>query len=161
MKILKPLLSLAVIFLFSCDGQGGEDLTYYGSEMSSDEVLKPVSFLNMMEDKDSATVKITGTIIETCSKKGCWMTVDLGQGDEMRVTFKDYGFFVPTDGVQGKKVYFEGLAKKEVTDVKTLRHYAKDAGKSEEEIAMITGPRSELNFIASSVAIKNVDQAQE
>ena len=36
-----------------------------------------------------------------------------------------------------------------------LKHYAEDAGKSEEEIALITEPIYELGFIADGVIIKN------
>ena len=85
--------------------------------------------------------------------KGCWMTLDGEEGD-VRVTFKDYGFFVPTEGQEGKTAVIEGVAVKTVTDVATLKHYAQDAGKSAEEIAAITEPREEIALIATGVAIK-------
>ena len=41
--------------------------------------------------------------------KDGWMTLDGEEGD-VRVTFKDYGFFVPTEGQEGKTAIVEGLA---------------------------------------------------
>ena len=39
--------------------------------------------------------------------------------------------------------------------VKMLRHYAEDAGKTIEEIALIDKPNYNLNFMADGVIIKN------
>ena len=46
---------------------------------------------------DTVHVKTAGKIIDVCTKKGCWMKLDMGNNNAVRVTFKDYGFFVPTD----------------------------------------------------------------
>jgi len=51
-------------------------------------------------------------------------------------------------------VVFEGEAQKKVVPVDHLQHYAKDAGKSNEEIAKITEPKEELTFIADGVLVK-------
>jgi len=135
-----------------------DELSYYGASIDTNEALAPADFLSTMKESDSANVKIKTKIIETCSMKGCWMTVELPDGEEMRVTFKDYGFFVPKDSVEGKEVIFEGVAKKTTTSVEMQRHYAQDAGKSAEEIAAITEPKEEISFVASGVAIKGVQE---
>jgi hypothetical protein len=96
--------------------------------------------------------KILGEIKDVCTKKGCWLTIDLPNGETMRVTFKDYGFFVPKNS-QGHPVILEGVATKKTTDVATLRHYAEDAGKSKEEINAITSDKSEYVFEAIGVII--------
>ena len=83
------------------------------------------------------------------------MSVALPGGNTMRVTFRDYGFFVPTSGAEGKQTIFEGTLRKSVTSVESLRHYAEDAGKSTEEINAITEPREELTFVADGVLIAN------
>jgi hypothetical protein len=77
----------------------------------------------------------------------------LGDGEEMRVTFKDYGFFVPLDAA-GKTVIMEGKAYYDTTSVDMLRHYAEDAGESPEEIEKITEPKLELAFEATGVLLK-------
>ena len=62
-----------------------------------------------MEGKDSLEVKLFATAKDVCKKKGCWMKVEKSDGTLMRVTFKDYGFFVPKD-IAGKNVIIEGTA---------------------------------------------------
>lgn len=98
-------------------------------------------------------VKVSGTISECCQAKGCWMKVEKGNGETMRVTFKDYGFFVPKD-CGGKTAVMLGRAYMDTTSVEDLRHFAEDAGKSKEEIEKITQPEVELAFEAEGVIIK-------
>ena len=73
---------------------------------------------------------------------------------EMRVTFKDYAFFMPKD-LTGKKVVLDGFAFVETTSVEDLRHYADDAGKPKEEIDAITEPKKEVSFEAAGVLVLN------
>lgn len=74
--------------------------------------------------------------------------------DTVFVRFRDYGFFVPTDSVNGKIAIIEGELFLDTISVKMLKHYAEDGGKSEEEIALITEPSYDLNFTADGVIIK-------
>lgn len=106
-----------------------------------------------LEKSDNFEGKVTATIQEVCTNKGCWLTVALPDGNLMRVTFKDYGFFVPTTS-QGYPLILEGVAQKSITNVETLRHYAEDAGKPQEEIEAITQPKEEFAFEAVGVLIK-------
>ncbi|MGS2763609.1 DUF4920 domain-containing protein [Sinomicrobium sp. M5D2P9] len=101
---------------------------------------------------DTIPVKFTSTILEVCPKKGCWMKVKLDDDREAMVRFKDYGFFVPKDAAG--EVVIEGKAYVEEMPVKDLRHYAEDAGKTEEEIAQITEPRITYAVEANGVLIK-------
>jgi hypothetical protein len=87
-----------------------------------------------------------------CQVKGCWMKLKMENGQTMRVTFKDYGFFVPKD-IAGKTIVFEGNATTKTTSVDELRHYAADAGKSKDEIVKITEPKTELAFEANGVLV--------
>ena len=81
------------------------------------------------------------------------MTVALNDDQTTMVRFKDYGFFVPMNAGDRNAV-MEGKAFVRETSVEELKHYAKDAGKSEEEIAKITEPKRELAFEASGVLIE-------
>ena len=82
------------------------------------------------------------------------LPVKLADGRSIKVRFRAYGLFVPTSGLEGKEVVLQGRARKEVTDVAMLRHYAEDAGESEAEIAAITEPETSWNFEADGVLIK-------
>jgi hypothetical protein len=74
------------------------------------------------------------------------------KGEEIMIKFEDYGFFVPSD-IDGKEIVLNGVGKKSITSVSKLQHYAKDAGKSAEEVAKITESKSENFFTASGVLI--------
>jgi hypothetical protein len=93
------------------------------------------------------------TIKEVCAKKGCWMMLDLGNDMEMRVTFKDYGFFMPKDGA-GRLAYVQGVAKIDTTSVEELKHYLQDANASQEEIDAVTEPEVNYSFEAVGVILK-------
>ena len=126
----------------------------YGDAITADGTITMADFEKAAANVDSLSTKVTAEIIESCSKKGCWMDVKMADGTPMKVRFRDYGFFVPTKGLEGKEVVMQGRAKKEVTDVAMLQHYAEDAGKSKEEIAAITEPEISWNFEADGVLIK-------
>lgn len=96
--------------------------------------------------------KITGKVVEVCQEKGCWMKLERTNGQPVMVKFKDYGFFMPKD-IVGKEVVLDGEATVKEVSVKQLQHYAKDAGKSDEEIKKITTPKKELQFVAKGVLV--------
>ncbi len=170
--LMKSLLSflIAISFLAACQNKSAEttteepvataeasiaDLSFFGEEITTDNAADLASIMDQVNPGDTVAVKVKGTINATCAMKGCWMNLDGPEGD-VRVTFKDYGFFVPKEGMEGNEAIIEGVAVKSVTDVETLRHYAKDAGKSEEEIAAITEPQEGIAIIANGVAIRSV-----
>jgi hypothetical protein len=98
--------------------------------------------------------KVKGTVTSVCEKKGCWMKLAQTDGDGIMIRFKDYKFFMPLN-IAGKDVVLEGEAKKTVTSVEMLKHYAEDAKKSKEEIEKITEPKTEIEFIATGVLVVN------
>lgn len=126
----------------------------YGAEVNQSEILTTSQMVTEVMEKGTFEGKISGEIKEVCVKKGCWLTIDLPTGESMRVTFKDYGFFVPTNS-SGFPIVLEGVATLTETDVETLRHYAEDQGKSKEEVAAITEPKKEITFEAVGVVIKD------
>lgn len=150
------LSALIVITLFSCESQ--KEYSFYGEQIETDQAINIADLQSELGQKDSAMVRLEGVIVETCEKKGCWMTAKTEGGSDMRITFKDYGFFVPKDGVEGKTFIAQGVAKKTITDVETLKHFAEDAGKSAEEIASITEPKEEITFVATGLAIEETQE---
>ena len=109
---------------------------------------------NMKDGDVIENVQFKSTIESVCKKKGCWMKVDLGKGEEQSfVRFKDYGFFMPLDGEKAD-VIVHGKAFVSEISVEKLRHYAEDAGQSKEEIAKITKPQLQFNFEADGVFVK-------
>ena len=80
------------------------------------------------------------------------MTLDLPEDNSTFVKFKDYAFFVPLNATNEEAIV-SGKAFVSETPVAELRHYAKDAGKSEVEIAKITKPEVKYGFMADGVLI--------
>jgi hypothetical protein len=106
-----------------------------------------------LKKSDSIAVKFVTKINSVCKKKGCWMKLDLGNGESAFVKFKDYGFFVPLNA-DGSEVVVNGVAFIDVVSVDELKHYAKDAGKSQAEINKIKKPEVTYSFTATGVFIK-------
>ena len=105
--------------------------------------------------EDTVAVKVKTYISEVCAMKGCWIEIPVGQ-ETARVTFKDYGFFLPKNS-QGKEVVLMGNAFKSKTSVEDLKHYAKDGGKSPEEIDAITEDKITLNLEASGALVESFE----
>jgi hypothetical protein len=127
----------------------------FGAKITEENAVPVDSVVSMLmnSSQDIASVKATGKIEAVCKNKGCWMTIANGVGEPMRITFKDYGFFVPMD-CDGKTAVFEGRAYHDTVSVAMLKEYAKDDGKSKEEIEKITEPEISLGFEATGVLIK-------
>ncbi|TPE41058.1 DUF4920 domain-containing protein [Pontibacter mangrovi] len=126
----------------------------FGASFAEENVLSATELVKAVAGQDSLQATVAAEIKESCQSKGCWMDVKLGDEGNMKVTFRDYGFFVPTQDLAGRQVVFTGTAKRELVSVEDLRHFAQDAGKSAEEIAAITEPREELRFVADGVILK-------
>lgn len=150
-------------WLMACQPQGKEITTketthdvsgFYGEKITEEKVVTIDQMHRELLNVGAFQGKVRGEIKEVCVNKGCWMTLSLPDGNLMRVTFKDYGFFIPTNS-HGYQVIVEGIAEKSVTDIATLRHYAEDAGKSKEEIEAIQADEETFTFEATGVIISN------
>lgn len=149
-------LALCIVFAFACNSVSQEagKTGNFGETINAEGAVSPADLIASMEDKtEIEKIKVTGEVSSVCKKKGCWMKMDMGEASDMRITFKDYGFFVPLD-CDGKVATIEGKAYIQETPVDELRHYAEDAGKSKEEIEAITEPLRELTFEATGVIIQ-------
>ena len=151
MKRFSLLVAIILISFNPLKSQNNEK--FYGNEFSVLE-LKDYSDNKdkFIADKDNL-VKIEGEILSTCPMKGCWMKIK-AEEDTILVRFKDYGFFVPTDGVVGDKTIINGKLSVDTLSVALLRHYAEDAGKPSEEINKIKDPEVSMTFLAEGVMIK-------
>lgn len=141
---------------FTMGGQYYSEDKYEGEQFELADVMTYDQLLQKMKkDGGAENVQVQGKIDAVCQAKGCWMTMvsDAPGKDTMMVKFKDYGFFMPKD-LGGGEVIMRGDAYMEETSVDELRHYAEDAGKSEEEIMKITEPIVELKFLADGVRFK-------
>ncbi len=129
-------------------------MVYGDSTMTDEGVITGVELMDILESNDSAQVKVIGAISEVCSKKGCWMEVDLDENNQMLVRFLDYRFFMPLDAA-GSTAIIEGIAKVDTLSVAWLKHQLEDAEASQEEIDAITEPEISYSIEeATGVIIK-------
>jgi hypothetical protein len=105
-----------------------------------------------LEDSDTLMTKFSAKVTDVCKAKGCWMKLNLKNGEEVMVKFKDYGFFVPKD-IEGMEVIVNGIAFVDNMSIEDQKHYAKDAGESQEDIDRIKESKRTYEFEADGVLI--------
>jgi len=151
---MKKYISLSILAFVLLINKANAQTEYYGKKITSEGAITAAQLAERLKYSDSLQTKVKGDIVASCAKKGCWMDVQLPENKIMKVTFKDYAFFVPK-GMTKKYTIMEGIARKETISVAMLRHYAQDAGKSKEEIEKINSPQSVLTFEATGVIIQD------
>ncbi len=147
MKKLLPVLLLLATTVFA------DEVITRGAAVSKD--AKAISLATVLENPESYTkdaVVVEGVIAASCTRQGCWMQLapsDAEGTSSVRVTFKDYGFFIPLEA-KGMKARAEGVAV-----VKTLSKA--DADHLEEEGAKLVrredGTALEVSFVANGVEL--------
>ena len=154
----KLFLTLAIgIFTFIANAQppegdakpgewNGEKVSIEGAVSINDDVAK------LNDGKESVEGRIKAKVIEVCPKKGCWLKLELQNGETATVKMKDYGFFLPVAAI-GRTVVIDGEVKMKTTSVAELKHYAEDAKKSKEEIDAITKPQKEVRVMAKGIVV--------
>lgn len=128
------------------------DTVHYGEKVEEGNALSLDVMLDSMGDKSEYRAKVKGDVTAVCQKKGCWMKMQKPDGNAIRISFKDYGFFVPKD-LTGEKVVMKGRAYQDTIPVKRRRHFARDEGKSADEVKSITDPKIQTAFKAEGVKI--------
>jgi hypothetical protein len=147
MKKLIPVFLLLAVSAFA-----GEVITR-GAAVSKE--TKAISLATVLENPESYTkeaVVVEGMIAASCTRQGCWMQLAPSEAKDaasVRVTFKDYGFFIPLEA-KGMKARAEGVAV-----VNTLSKA--DADHLEEEGAKLIrredGTALEVSFVANGVEL--------
>jgi len=157
MKRLILTISIIGLVALSCKEKTKSDkeiasFESFGKEIIAEDALpaeRMAEHYKTMTVGDSVNSKMIAKVDEVCKSKGCWMRLNLEDGNQVMVKFKDYGFFVPKD-IDGKEVVINGKAF--VNEVSV--DYAEDAGKTPEEIAAITEVKKTYSFEADGVLLK-------
>jgi hypothetical protein len=120
----------------------------FGAPLPEDgDVLSIAELLNDSDTYQGKTVLVETRIAKVCQKKGCFFIAQHG-ADSVRVTFEDYGFFIPTDS-GGKTVTLAGTFARKPLDKATAEHVAEDLGAKPPE----NPPAFEYAIVATSVSI--------
>lgn len=126
----------------------------YGEKITADGAVSLQDVATKLNAGGTASVdlKVKAKVVDVCSKKGCWITLELANGETAMVKMKDYGFFVPIAAI-GKTVVVDGQISVKTTSVAEQKHYAEDAKKSKEEIDAITQPKNEIRVMAKGIVV--------
>ena len=142
MKFLTGLVLISAAFVAHAE--------QYGAPLTRSNAVTLQAAIKQLDAKPAADVVIESKVDKVCVVKGCWMALT-NATDNVRVTFKDYGFFVPSS-IIGKTVLVEGRLEKVVMSLEDTKHYVKDAGG---DPSTVTAPRTEYRIVASGVQVKS------
>lgn len=152
MKTLFTSILTLIVFAGFAQIKPAVSGTTYGAGAKATGAITIAKLESTLAEKGKYSGRVKGTVLNVCEKKGCWMKLQQENGEGVMIRFKDYKFFMPKD-IVGKEVVIDGDAKITLTSVDDLQHYAEDAKKSKEEIAKITQPKKEVEFIAKGVRV--------
>jgi hypothetical protein len=123
----------------------------YGQPLAPASPITVAALLARPDPTQPITVE--GSVRKACTRKGCWMELAESTSEGTpgcRVTFKDYGFFVPTNSA-GAKARVQGVVEVETLPAASVRHY-------EEEGAVFAGKQAdgtakEVRVVATGVEL--------
>lgn len=102
------------------------------------------------------TVKLSGQVTRACSKKGCWMELrEKPEQAGVRITFQDYGFFVPLDSA-GASAVVEGTVKVEALSADHVAHLK---GEGAQIVSDEKGEAKEVGLVATAVRLEKKPEA--
>lgn len=126
----------------------------FGEPLGTSPEVSLAELLNAPGAHADQAVRVEGHVRRACSKKGCWMELATGPdaaAAACRVTFKDYGFFVPTNGAGGQ-ARVEGTVTLKRVPPAQVRHYEKEgatfASKHDD------GSADEVRLVATGVELR-------
>ena len=122
----------------------------YGAKIVGAEAIGLEKVIADADKLAGKTVVVEADVKAACTKKGCWMELAAGEGRKARVTFKDYGFFVPLDSA-GSKARVEGVVEVKKLEKKDVEHYESEGGKIADKAA--DGSAREIRIVASGVEL--------
>lgn len=166
---------LIATFLISCNPDSKKEASkgrFYGAEF---DTTKAIAFdqavakfkQSQLQDFDIEDSKVKGmnvvlknTVSSVCQGQGCWMKYNTSSNsDSVRITFKDYAFFVPIH-IQGQESFTSGIMYLDSTGVDELRVIASEEGASEADIQAINKPVFEYKLYADGVFVSDTTKHQ-
>ena len=103
------------------------------------------------EKYQDKSVRLEGTVRRACDRMGCWMELaESDSGAGVRVTFKDYGFFVPVDSA-GETAKVAGTVKVTALTEAAAKHYQAEGGRVPTDAQ---GKHREVQLVATGVELR-------
>ena len=128
-----------------------QDVIKRGADIGPSSIANLEEALQDLDRYTEQTVILEGTVNKVCAVKGCWMELVPDNASRgVRVTFKDYAFFVPTDST-GYDARLEGLFEQNIFSKAAADHLIAEG------VALQRNPdgtATEVSFVAQTVELR-------
>jgi len=154
---MKQLLFLLLVIFLIGGSSFADEGEKYGKGLTLKEKTKISSIMENPKNYVGKKVLVEGTIVDVCSKRGCWLEVASDKEfQKIKVKVKDGEIVFPLEA-RGKTALVEG----EVYEIKMTKEQAIEQGKHEAEEkgikfdpASVTGPVTIYQIKGSGAEIK-------
>jgi Domain of unknown function (DUF4920) len=168
----RPLLAVLLLTLGGCDTRAAEAskstrpvppaasaaevapaAKSFGAPITPGPELQLADVLKEPERYRDQAITVEGHVRSACTRRGCWMEVAESADQALpgcRVTFKDYGFFVPTDSA-GARAKVQGTFGVNTLPAERVAHLESEGGHFPHKNA--DGSVNELRLVASGVEL--------
>ena len=126
----------------------------FGAPISPGPELALADVLASPERFRDQAITVDGHVRSACTRRGCWMELAAGSDPKLpgcRVTFKDYGFFVPTDSA-GARAKVQGTLGVNTLPAERVAHLESEGGQFPRKNA--DGSVDELRLVATGVELR-------
>jgi hypothetical protein len=126
----------------------------FGAPISAGPELALAEVLSKPERFRDQAITVEGQVRSACTRRGCWMEIAEGGDPKLpgcRVTFKDYGFFVPTDSA-GARAKVQGTLGVNTLPPERVAHLESEGGQFPRKNA--DGSVDELRLVATGVEMR-------
>ena len=149
---MKSIVIVALLALPAVKASAAEEIVRRGEAIAADAVVVPLADVLAKPDSYAKTaVLVEGVISTSCTNKGCWMQLAPAAGEKaVRVTFKDYGFFIPLDA-KGMRARAVGVTKTRILSKREADHLEGEGAKLTRNA---DGTVREVSFVASGVELR-------
>ena len=128
-----------------------DDVVTRGGEIGDSPVVDLKVALTERESLIGRSVIIEGKVDKVCQMKGCWLELmPAGESRGVRVTFEDYGFFVPKDSM-GSMARLEGKFVREELSKGEVDHLV---GEGATLTRQPDGTAVQVSFVARAVELR-------
>lgn len=129
----------------------GGEVTLHGAPLAGAALVGLDALLTDPQAHAGKSVRLEGPVRQACTRKGCWMELaPTPKGPGVRVRFKDYGFFVPTDAA-GSTAKVEGQVSVAEVSEELAAHWASEGA----QIARgPDGKAREVQLVATGVELR-------
>ena len=129
------------------------DAQKFGASLSASAPVPLATVLTAPDAYSGKDVVVDGKVRANCTRKGCWMELASAMDKDApgcRVTFKDYGFFVPLNS-QGSQARVEGQVAVKTIPAAEVAHLEGEGGRFPGKLT--DGSAREVRIVASGVAL--------